>query len=207
MHISRQGLGRLLGPGLFILLLLLLLPLPAGMPEAALRVAAVTLLMASWWISEAVPLPATALLPIVLFPVLGVLPASEVTRAYAHHIIYLFLGGFLLAAAIERWQLHKRIALQVLCLVGMRPARVVLGFMLVTAFLSAWISNTAATLMMVTIGIAVLSRLDNSNPVMGTALMLGIAYAASIGGIATLIGSPPNAILAGKQAASNFITR
>ncbi|OOZ41009.1 anion transporter [Solemya pervernicosa gill symbiont] len=199
MYSSRQQIGLLLGPALF--LILLLIPTPEGMPPAAMQTAAVVALMAVWWVSEALPLPVTALLPIVLFPLLDITPATQVTRAYAHHIIFLFLGGFLIAIAIERWQLHRRIALLVLRLVGTRPDRLLFGFMFVTAFLSSWISNTASTLMMVTIGTAVLTRLSENGSKLenglGTALMLGIAYAASIGGIATLIGTPPNAILAG----------
>jgi sodium-dependent dicarboxylate transporter 2/3/5 len=192
-----------LGPLLFGLLLLL--PLPAGMPPAGMKVAAATALMAVFWIMEAIPMAATALLPIALFPLLGVMPTAKVTESYANHLIYLFMGGFLIAAAIEKWQLHKRIALHTVNLVGVSPKRIVLGFMLATAFLSCWISNTAAAMMMVTIGVALLHQLS-SDPMdsdtarrsnFATALMLGIAYAASIGGVATLIGTPPNAILAG----------
>jgi sodium-dependent dicarboxylate transporter 2/3/5 len=204
----RSQVGLLLGPALF--LLVLLLPVPDGMSPAGLRVAAVTVLMAVWWISEAIPIPATALLPIALFPLLGVMSGSEVTRSYAHHLIYLFLGGFLIAVTMEKWNLHHRIALHTIRIVGVTPHRIVLGFMLATAFLSMWISNTAATMMMVTIAAAVLREVSseirqgpdgiNTQPGglrFGTALMLGIGYAASIGGVATLIGTPPNAILAG----------
>ncbi|HDP88483.1 MAG TPA: DASS family sodium-coupled anion symporter [Thioalkalivibrio sp.] len=201
----RQRLGLFLGPALF--LLLLLMPVPEGMPPEAMRVAAVTALMATWWIMEAVPIAATALLPIALFPLLEVMPASQVTPAYANHIIYLFMGGFLIAMAIEKWSLHRRIALHTIRIVGTSPQRVIFGFMFATAFLSSWISNTATAMMMVTIGMAVLTQMSGVNPAQnederahtdfGTALMLGIAYAASIGGVATLIGTPPNAILAG----------
>jgi sodium-dependent dicarboxylate transporter 2/3/5 len=134
------------------------------------------------------------------------MPTATVTASYGNHLIYLFMGGFLIAMAIERWNLHVRIALHTIRLVGVTPSRVLLGFMLATAFLSAWISNTATAMLMVTIGIAVLRQLsphgsDCEQPLppsdFGIALMLGIAYAASIGGIATLIGTPPNAILAG----------
>jgi len=195
---ARQWLGLLLGPTLFALMLLL--PAPAGMPPAAVKVAAVTLWMASYWIMEVIPIPATALLPIALFPLLGVMPTGQVTAAYANHLVYLFMGGFLIAMAIERWELHRRVALHTVRLVGVSPRRLILGFMLATAFLSAWISNTAAAMMMVTIGLAVLSQLDRDgrgDGALGTTLMLAIAYAASIGGLATLIGTPPNAILAG----------
>ncbi len=198
----RQRIGLLLGPGLF--LLLLALPAPEGMPAEGMRVAAVTALMAVFWITEAIAIPATALIPIALFPLLGVTSAAKVTGAYANHLIYLFMGGFLIAMAIEKWHLHKRIALHTVRLVGVTPNRVVLGFMLATAFLSCWISNTATAMLMVTIGMAVLHQIlgteeeqDESRRNFATALMLGIAYAASIGGVASLIGTPPNAILAG----------
>lgn len=205
---KRQIIGLILGPLVFALLLLL--PVPAGMPDSGMKVAAVASLMAIWWISEAVPIPATALLPIALFPLLGVMKTQQVTNAYANHLIYLFMGGFLIAIAMEKWELHKRIALHTIRLVGVSPNRIVLGFMLATAFLSMWISNTATAMMMVTIGLAVIrqtntiadshhqgaDRSTDGNP-FATSLMLGIAYAASIGGVATLIGTPPNAILAG----------
>ena len=198
-HYSLAGL--LLGPALF--LVILLLPLPAGMTPQGLRVAAVAVLMAVWWITEAIPVPATALLPILLFPLLGVLSGANVTRAYGHELIYLFLGGFLIAVTMEKWNLHHRIALHTIRIVGVTPNRIVLGFMLATAFLSMWISNTAATMMMVTIAMAVLHEVEHEithepgELRFGTGLMLGIGYAASIGGIATLIGTPPNAIFAG----------
>jgi solute carrier family 13 (sodium-dependent dicarboxylate transporter), member 2/3/5 len=130
-----------------------------------------------------------------------VVPASTVTQSYGHHLVFLFMGGFLIAAAMEKWQLHKRMALHTILLVGTTPRRIVLGFMIATAFLSMWISNTATTMMMLAIAIAVIAQIcpteDNQQASFGTALMLGIAYSASIGGIATLIGTPPNAILAG----------
>lgn len=197
----RPLIGLVLGPLLFALTLLL--PLPDGMSPEGLRVAAVALLMATWWLTEAIPIPATALLPILLFPLLGVLDGGTVTRAYGHHLVYLFLGGFLMAVTMEKWNLHHRIALHTIRLVGVTPTRIVLGFMLATAFLSMWISNTATTMMMVTIAIAVLHEIGHEvehTPGkfrFGTALMLGIGYAATIGGVATLIGTPPNAIFAG----------
>jgi sodium-dependent dicarboxylate transporter 2/3/5 len=205
---KRRLTGLIAGPVLF--LFILLAPLPQAMPPQALTVAATAVLMAVWWITEALPIPATALLPIVLFPTLGVMDSKEVTSSYADHLIYLFMGGFFLAVTIEKWNLHKRIALHTILLVGISPYRIVLGFMLATAFLSMWISNTATTMMMVPIGLAVISQaasllatdqstVDTSvgHFNFGTALVLGIAYAASIGGVATLIGTPPNAILAG----------
>jgi sodium-dependent dicarboxylate transporter 2/3/5 len=198
---QRSVIGLFLGMLLFVVVLLL--PLPAGMTQAGLHVAAVATLMAVWWITEAIPIPATALLPVVLFPLLGVLSGSDVTRAYGHHLIYLFLGGFLIAVTMEKWNLHHRIALHTIRLVGVTPHRIVVGFMLATAFLSMWISNTAATMMMVTIAVAVLKEVTHEishepgQLHFGTALVLGIGYAASIGGVATLIGTPPNALFAG----------
>ena len=195
---TRRLVGLFLGPLLF--LLVLLLPQPEGMNPAAQNVAAVTLLMATWWISEAIPIAATALLPIVFFPLLGVMSTAQTTSAYANHLIYLFLGGFLIAMAMQKWNLHRRIALHTIRIVGVSPSRTVLGFMLATAFLSMWISNTATAMMMLPIGLAVIaSRDENESPdkAFAVALMLGIAYAASIGGVATLIGTPTNAVFAG----------
>ncbi len=198
----RRWIGLLLGPALFMLLLLL--PTPAMLSPAAMAVAAIAVLMAVWWITEAIPIPATALLPIALYPLLGVMSSQQVTSAYANHLIYLFMGGFLIAVTIEKWQLHKRIALHTILIIGTTPRRIILGFMLATAFLSMWVSNTATAMMMLTIGLAVIKQIQPAGAAapagatpFGTALMLGIAYAASIGGVATLIGTPPNAILAG----------
>ena len=207
--ISARKAGLFTGPLIFILITFIP-DTPVLKPEA-IYVLATAALMAIWWITEAIPIPATALLPIILFPAFGVMSGSEVTQPYANHLIYLFLGGFLIAVTIEKWNLHQRIALHTIRLVGVTPNRIILGFMLATALLSMWISNTAATMMMVTIGLAVLNQVKNEikkSPALnidlstgqfnfGTALMLGIGYSASIGGVATLIGTPPNAILAG----------
>lgn len=206
---TRSSIGLFLGP--FLFLVLLMMPTPEGFEPLAMHVAAVTALMATWWITEAIPIPATSLLPIVLFPILGIADGAQVTLSYANHIIYLFMGGFLIAVAVQKWNLHKRIALHTIRLVGVTPERVVLGFMLTTAGLSMFISNTAATMLMVTIGLAVLQRTTEKlesqpgNTIdtrkghfrFGIALMLGIGYSSSIGGIATLIGTAPNAIFAG----------
>ncbi|MDX1675131.1 MAG: DASS family sodium-coupled anion symporter [Longimicrobiales bacterium] len=199
----RRIAGLLGGPLLFIALLAF--PVPAGMAPAAWRTAAVGLLMAVWWVTEAIPIPATALLPLVLFPVLDVTGIGDTAAPYASPIIFLFMGGFMIAAAMQRWQLHRRIALTVVHALGTRPHRLVLGFMLATAFLSMWVSNTATAVMMMPIGLSVIGLVrpgqdDDALPgqlAFGTALMLGIAYAASIGGLGTLIGTPPNALLAG----------
>ena len=207
--LNKQKTGLFVG--LILFFIVLLCPTPESMRPEAMHVLAVALLMAIWWITQAIPIPATALLPILLFPILGVMGGADVTKPYANHLIYLFLGGFLIAVTIEKWNLHRRIALHTIKLIGVTPDRIILGFMLASAGLSMWISNTAATMMMITIGLAVLKQVVdeieadpslniNTRPEhfnFGIALMLGIAYAASIGGISTLIGTPPNAIMVG----------
>ena len=184
--------------GLAVFAGLLMLPPPAGLEPGAWRVAAVAMLMAAWWMTEAVPIAVTSLLPLVLFPALGVGDVVEAAAPYADPLVFLFLGGFLLALALERWSLHRRIALAVISVVGTRPAALVGGFMLATAFLSMWVSNTATAVMMLPIGLSVIALLGRSGGAparLAPALLLGIAYAASIGGMATLIGTPPNALL------------
>ncbi len=184
--------------GVLAFLSVLLLVPETVMPQTANRVAAVAVLMAILWIGEAIPIPATALLPVVLFPLLDVMQIESATANYAHHLVFLFLGGFWIAAAVEACGLHRRIALHVLQLMGSSADRIVFGFMAATAFLSMWLSNTATTMMMLPIAMAVAARLDAApHSPFGRSLMLGIAYAASIGGVATLIGTPPNAVLAG----------
>lgn len=209
----RQRIGLVLGPFLFCLALVL--PAPSGMSPVAQQVLAVGLLMASWWITEALPLPVTSLLPFLLFPTLGISSPKAAARPYANDLIFLLAGGFFISQAMVRWNLHRRIALAVIHLIGFSPSRLVLGFMVATAFLSMWISNTASTLMLYPIGMAVLSgfrkaqqrtvsEVSSSVPIdsnpdfrFGPCLMLGIAYAASIGGVGTVIGTAPNAIMAG----------
>jgi len=177
---------------------------PEAMPVAARGMAASALWIATWWITEAVPIPVTALLPLVLFPMTGGLNIHSTASAYGNPLIFLFVGGFMVALAIERWNLHRRIALNIIAQVGLSPARIMLGFMVATAFLSMWISNTATTMMMMPIGIALINQLhdfeeeDESNyNAFAKALMLAIAYSASIGGLATLIGTPTNVIFSG----------
>ncbi|MBN2010422.1 DASS family sodium-coupled anion symporter [candidate division KSB1 bacterium] len=191
--------------GLPIFFSILFLPFPESLPVAGQRTLAVAALMACWWITEAIPIPATALLPIVLFPILKVSKVSSVTACYGDSNIFLFMGGFMLAMTMQHWNLHKRIALHVVKGVGISPNRLVLGFMIATALLSMWISNTATTMMMYPIALAIVLQYNEfSNGKMGehelnnfrTVLMLCIAYAASIGGIGTLIGTPPNIIFA-----------
>ena len=178
------------------LLFIFFFDLNPARPEVT-RMAAVAILMAVWWITEAVPLAVTALLPVTLFPVLGIMDGKTVAGLYCNHIIFLFIGGLLVALAMERWNLHRRIALGVLLLVGAEPSRIILGFMLATAFLSMWISNTATTMMMVPIGLAVINGLEHQASAKhlrryAVGLFLGIAYSASIGGVATLVGTPTN---------------
>lgn len=195
-------IGLFVGP--LLLLLCLLTPPPTGMSSAAWATVGMALLMATWWSTEAIPIPATSLLPILLIPALGISNLKAATAPYANPTIYLFLGGFILGLAMERWNLHKRIALLTLLAMGNSPSRQVAGFMIATAFLSMWVSNTATTIMMLPIGLSIISLLagessssEDERRRFATALLLGIAYAASIGGIATLIGTPPNALLAG----------
>lgn len=187
-----------LGPLAFVLLYGLVDAQSLGMSKPSLAVLATAVWMATWWISEAVPLAATALLPLLIFPLTGVSDLKTTGAVYAGPIIFLFIGGFMLATAIERWKLHKRIALQTILWVGTGPRALVLGFMLATSLLSMWISNTATSIMMLPIALAIVSELGAArDSQLGKALMLGIAYSASIGGIATLIGTPTNIIFAG----------
>ena len=232
----RSKIGLWLGPLAFVLVLLFV-DLDPNNPLVT-RMAAVILLMAIWWITEAIPLSATALLPIVLFPLLGIMrgrlvPAANqidfetvnmrnglspsdldivfpnVAGQYMDWIILLFLGGFIIATAVEKWSLHKRIALNILRVIGGQPHRLVLGFMLATGFLSMWLSNTSTALMMMPMGMSLIllyEELNREAAAKGViidkraenfplTILLGIAYSASIGGFATLIGTPPNGVL------------
>ena len=146
--------------GLALFAVVLLLPTPEGMTPEGHRAGAVAVLMATWWMLEAVPLAATALIPVALFPLMGILPAGEVTRAYGDPNIFLFMGGFFLAMAMQKWNLHERIALNIVVRTGTDPSRLILGFMIATAFLSMWISNTATTLMMLPIAMAVIDQVS-----------------------------------------------
>lgn len=159
---------------------------------------------AIWWMTEAVELEAASLLPIITFPLSGALSVSEVTSSYGNPYIYLFLGGFIVGLAIERCNLHRRIAFNIISWIGRSEKKVILGFMVATGFISMWISNTAAAIMMLPIGASVISHLGGRR-IFGRNLMLGIAYAASIGGMATLIGTPPNIILAGVVKEANGV--
>ena len=177
---------------------------PDNLSPAGVAVLATTFWIAVWWITEVTDIYVTALLPIVLFPLTGALAIAETTATYGHKYIFLYMGGFLIAIAIEKWNLHKRIALNIIAVVGTSISRIVLGFMLATAFMSMWISNTATSVMMLPIGLAIIKQLkdhpdteENENDLFGKMLMLAIAYSASIGGIATLFGTPPNLVFAG----------
>jgi len=206
--------GLVLGIGLFAVMRML--PPPGDMPIDAWAVAAVAALMAIWWLTEAIPVPATALLPLALFPLLGQGSIKAVAAPFANPLIFLFLGGFLIALAVERWGLHKRIALFVLSRAGTRPRQLVGAFMVTAAGLSMWISNTASTVMMLPIALSVIGIValaNGANGANGTngndekggfdgspfskALLIATAYGASMGGVATLVGTPPNALLAG----------
>jgi len=194
--------GLILGPLLFTITLLFFKP--QGLSPEGIAVLATTLWVAIWWIFEVVPIAVTAMLPIILFPITGAMELSTTTAAFGHKYVFLYIGGFTLAIAIEKRNLHKRIALTVINIIGTSVNRIILGFMIATAFLSMWISNTATTVMMLPIGMAIIFQLkdnpetkEDENAIFGKALMLAIAYSASIGGIATLIGTPPNLIFAG----------
>ncbi|MCA9842170.1 MAG: SLC13 family permease [Vampirovibrionales bacterium] len=188
-----------LGPVLFVLLAFCLPPFDASRGNVLNAAAGITVWMALWWLTEVVPLAVTALLPVVLFPLFGVLPGGQVSQQYMNAIMFLFMGGFVLAISLEKWGLHRRFALYLISHAGLHPARVMLGFMVATAGLSMWISNTAATLMMLPMALAVIDQLrtvlaPGVYKRFETSLLLSIAYAASVGGMATLLGTPPNMI-------------
>ena len=199
---TKSNVYKLLGPLLFFIILIL--DAPNEMSNEGFRLLGIIIWMAVWWISEVVPIAVTSLLPIILFPSLNILNIQETGANYGHKYIFLFIGGFILANAIQKWNLHKRIALNIILKIGGSTDKIILGFMLATGFLSMWISNTATTVMMLPIALSVINQLkdhpetlENENKVFGKALMLGVAYSASAGGIATLIGTPPNLIFAG----------
>jgi len=203
----RARIGLIAGPVLFAAALLA--PPPAGLTPAGWRAAAVGLFMAAWWVTEAIPIAATALLPLVLFPLLGILPLDATAAPYANPVIFLFLGGFLIAAGLQRCGLHRRLALAIIRLGGATPRRLIGSFMAATAFLSMWVSNTATVAMLLPMALSILDLADEQaaqgrgpGEHFAPALLLGLAYAASIGGLGTLIGTPPNALLAGFMAES-----
>lgn len=196
----KNNIGLVLG--LLVFIFLLILPEPEGMERVAWNTTAVALLMAIFWITEALPLYVTALLPIIFFPLLNISSLKDSTAPFGHPLIFLFLGGFILAQGIQKWGLHRRIALKIIKAIGVSPKRIIAGFMIGSAFLSMWISNTATTLMMLPIGLSVISVIKQTNSLdkkdhnkFSIALLLSIAYSCSIGGVATLIGTPPNALM------------
>jgi sodium-dependent dicarboxylate transporter 2/3/5 len=186
-------IGLYSGPALAAILAFLISPDPEH-PEIGYTLA-IAAWMAIWWITEAVPLAITSLLPVALFPLMGIMDGQTVSSAYFNHVIFLFIGGFLVALAMERWNLHKRIALTILRFTGTGKARILLGFMIATAFLSMWISNTATAMMVVPILMSVIRQIEpefTGKKSFSTGLLLAVAYSASIGGIMTLVGTPPN---------------
>ena len=191
-------IGLILGPVLFLIVIFIPIPQIADLSFAAKIVLASILWMSSWWITEAIPIYVTALLPIVIFPSLQITTLEETSLNYAHSIIFLFLGGFLLAKAVEKSNLHKRFAYTILNIFGTDPKFIVAAFMVVTWFLGAWMSNTAVTILMLPIALAVISLIDDikKQSKFVVCLLLSIAYSASISGVTTLIGTPPNAIFA-----------
>lgn len=202
MKLNSKTTGLLLGPLVFGLIYAF--GEFEGLSQEGKMVLACTGWIAIWWVTEAIPIAVTSLLPIVLFPLTGAFGLADTAAAFGHKYIFLYIGGFMLAIAIERWDLHKRIALRIISLIGVNVNSIVLGFMIATGFLSMWISNTATSVMMIPIGMAIVSQLrahpDSSQEdalVFGKMLMLAIAYSASIGGLATLIGTPPNLVFAG----------
>lgn len=192
--------------GLAAFAAVLLIPSTGQFTPQIRNMLAAAVLMAVWWMTEALPLAVTSLLPLALYPLLGIMDTEAVAPNYANHLIFLFMGGFMIAIALQEWELHRRFALGILSLLGSNPRRVILSFMLSTAVLSMWLSNTATTLLMLPIGLAVIEQFKTGdqerssasrNNLFAIVLMLGIAYSASIGGIATLIGTAPNLIFSG----------
>jgi len=202
---TRARIGLVLGPLLFALFYFI--PALTGLDDSPRAVLAVTLWVATWWITEALPIPATSLMPIFLLPITGGADERTATMAYGNPIVFMYMGGFTIALAIQKWDLHKRIAMTILTMVGTGGSRITLGVILATAFLSMWISNAATALMMLPIGLALIEEIkreqlydDESLQRFAKGLLLSIAYAASIGGMATLIGSVPNAVFAAVSA-------
>ena len=204
---THQLVGRVLGPAIFALMLLTD-QWQTVMPTEAWRAAAIGLWMAVWWATEAIPVPVTAFLPIIVFAPLGIATLKDAASPYANPIIYLYLGGFVMALSLERWNLHRRIAMAILERTGTEGRRLIGGFMLVCAMLSMWMTNTSTTMMLLPIVLSVVVVIIDNVPDLSEqagrdfkiAMLLGIAYSASIGGLATLIGTPPNALLVGFMA-------
>lgn len=200
MELSKK-IGLALGPIAFLILNLLPFEMVSEKGDPVIAIAAWMLI---WWITEAVSISVTALLPLLLMPILNVLPIAEVGANYGSPIVFLFFGGFVMALALEKVNLHRRIALNIIKLTGTTPNKVILGFMIATATLSMWISNTASTVVMLPIALSVINLLINdedgftkNDQNFALSVMLGIAFSANAGGIATVIGTPPNSVLIG----------
>lgn len=202
-YTKAQLIGLILGPLLFFCTLIFFSA--EGLSFQAKAVLATTIWVAIWWITEAIPIPATSLLPLFLLPITGALNSSTTTSAYGDDIVFLFLGGFFIATAMEKWNLHKRMALAIIAFVGTSTQGILLGFMLATAFLSMWVSNTASVMMMVPMALAITAQVGSALkntpeavdiPIFEKALLFAVGYAGTIGGMGTLIGTPPNIILA-----------
>ncbi|WP_436854366.1 SLC13 family permease [Staphylococcus caeli] len=203
----KQKIGLILGPLLFVIIYFI--PAITGLEDAPRAVLAVTLFVATWWITEAIPIPATSLIPLFLLPLTGGTDETIATSAYADPIVFMYMGGFIIALAIEKWNLHKRIAMTIISMMGTNSNRIILGTMIATAFISMWISNAATALMMLPIALALIQEIKDaqflkpeSASKFSKALLLTVAYSASIGGLATLIGSVPNAVFAAVAASS-----
>ncbi|MCH2046287.1 MAG: anion permease, partial [Saprospiraceae bacterium] len=197
-----KKIGLIIGPILFTTILLS--PAPSPLDENMWKVVACGAWIIAWWFTEAIPIAATSLLPIILFPLVNVVTVNEVVKPYASPIIFLFMGGFMLAIGMEKHNLHQRIALNILKLTGTEANQIILGFMLATGLMSMWVSNTATTVMMLPIALSVIELISHTDKLdpkdsknFGISLMLGIAFAANIGGTATIIGTPPNFVFAG----------
>lgn len=192
-----KTIGFILGVG--FLLMTIIWPAPADMSASAWHTAGIAMLLATWWATEVLPIPITSLLPLLLFPAFGIMPIGESTAPYAAPIIFLLLGGFIIATGLTKWDLHRRLALNILAHVGTNPNAIIAGFMGVTALISMWISNTASAIMMMPIALSLVTEITKTKEYERflVCLMLGIAYAASIGGLGTIIGTPPNLLVVG----------
>lgn len=203
----KKKIGLILGPLFFIIIYFI--PGITGLDDAPRAVLAVTVFVATWWITEAIPIPATSLIPLVLLPLTGGTDEKVASSAYADPIVFMYMGGFIIALAIEKWSLHKRIAMTIISMMGSNSNRIILGTMIATSFISMWISNAATALMMLPIALALIQEIKEAQFLkpesahkFGKALLLTVAYSASIGGLATLIGSVPNAVFAAIAASS-----
>lgn len=203
----KKKIGLILGPLFFIIIYFI--PGITGLDDAPRAVLAVTVFVATWWITEAIPIPATSLIPLILLPLTGGTDEKVASSAYADPIVFMYMGGFIIALAIEKWSLHKRIAMTIISMMGSNSNRIILGTMIATSFISMWISNAATALMMLPIALALIQEIKEAQFLkpesahkFGKALLLTVAYSASIGGLATLIGSVPNAVFAAIAASS-----